>query len=183
MAEQLKGTVKKWMGDRGYGFIDPADGSGDLFVHFKHIDQTGGRRNTLNIGENVTYTLGINPKTGNPAAENVIGDQTGTPAPTTRGGFRGRGRGGYGGGWGRGGGAGYGGGYGSGWGGRGSYGGGWGGRSLGGRGGGRFQPYGGDGEAVGNWGGSGGYQPGGGWALNGGGQSAGAWAGRAQSRW
>jgi len=146
MGEQHKGTVKKWMGDRGYGFIDPADGSGDLFVHFKQIDQSScGSRTTLNIGENVTYTLGINPKTGNPAAENVVGDGTGTPAPTTRGGFRGRGRG-------RGGG--YGGGFGGGWGGRGGFGRG-GGRGFGG-GGGRFQPYGGGGggQGAGAWGGS-----------------------------
>merc|ERR1719320_587173 len=105
------GTVKKWFSDKGYGFISPEDGSGDLFVHFKHIEeQSGERRTTLNIGENVTYTIGTNPKTGNPAAENVIGDKTGTPTPA-RGAYGfGRGRGfgrgvggwGYGGAWGRG---------------------------------------------------------------------------------
>merc|ERR1719433_132866 len=51
----------------------------------------------MNLGENVTYTLGVNPKTGKPVAENVVGDGTGTPAPQ---GFGGGGRGGFGGGFG-----------------------------------------------------------------------------------
>jgi len=29
----LDGTVKRWMGDRGYGFIAPAEGGNDIFVH------------------------------------------------------------------------------------------------------------------------------------------------------
>merc|ERR1719474_757029 len=32
----------------------------------------------MNVGENVTYILGVNPKTGEPCAENVKGDGTGT---------------------------------------------------------------------------------------------------------
>merc|ERR1719419_1235360 len=150
MQEKLTGVVKKWMPDYGYGFLTPADGSGDLFVHFKQIE--GGKARGLNIGENVTYTLGINPSTGNPMAENVVGDGSGKPRPS-RGGYgafrgRGRGRGAWGGPYG---GGGYGGGFG-GWGqggmGRGAAawngGGGWGAGGSGAWGGG----YGGRGAAV-----------------------------------
>ena len=27
------GTVRKWLDEKGYGFITPADGSGDVFVY------------------------------------------------------------------------------------------------------------------------------------------------------
>merc|ERR1719273_1952834 len=102
---QLSGTVKKWFADKGFGFIEAGDGSGDVFVHFKGVI---GDRTELNIGENVTYSLGTNPKTGKVVAENVVGDFTGNPAPGPRyqggrGGYGGGGRGGYGGGYGGGG--------------------------------------------------------------------------------
>merc|ERR1719474_1557834 len=128
------GKVLKWFPDTGFGFITPSDGEDNLFVHHSQIE---GDRTELNVDENVTYTLGTNPKTGKPCAENVKGDKTGTRiepsvksdepcysyqrGTCTRGrrcrfshlfGGMGRGRGGYGGGWGYGGGyGGYGGGF------------------------------------------------------------------------
>ena len=53
---------------------------GDVFCHFRQVQ---GGKTTLNIGENVTYSLGSNPITGKVAAENVIGDGTGTPPIST----------------------------------------------------------------------------------------------------
>ena len=45
----------KWFNDsKGFGFITPADGSGDLFVHFKSIRSEGFK--TLNEGDKVEYT-------------------------------------------------------------------------------------------------------------------------------
>jgi CspA family cold shock protein len=33
----LKGTVKRWLTGRGYGFIDPEEGNDDIFVHHSEI--------------------------------------------------------------------------------------------------------------------------------------------------
>jgi len=90
---QINGVVKKWVIEKGFGFIQATDGSGDMFVHYRQIQ---GGRTTLNVGENVTYTTGTDAVTGKIVAENVVGDGTGTPAPEGagrggRGGFAGRG--------------------------------------------------------------------------------------------
>jgi CspA family cold shock protein len=34
----LKGTVKRWLMGRGYGFIEPEQGDGDVFVHHSEIE-------------------------------------------------------------------------------------------------------------------------------------------------
>ena len=47
------GTVKWFSDDKGYGFITPADGSKDLFVH--HSDVAGEGFRTLAEGAQVTY--------------------------------------------------------------------------------------------------------------------------------
>lgn len=33
----MKGTVKRWLSGRGYGFIEPDEGEGDVFVHNSEI--------------------------------------------------------------------------------------------------------------------------------------------------
>lgn len=33
----LKGTVKRWLTDRGYGFIEPEEGDQEVFVHNSEI--------------------------------------------------------------------------------------------------------------------------------------------------
>jgi len=33
----VEGIVKKWIADRGFGFITPADGGRDLFVHISGL--------------------------------------------------------------------------------------------------------------------------------------------------
>jgi CspA family cold shock protein len=33
----LEGRVKKWMPDKAYGFIEPADGGADIFVHVSQL--------------------------------------------------------------------------------------------------------------------------------------------------
>lgn len=33
----LKGTVKRWLSGRGYGFIEPEEGEKEVFVHHSEI--------------------------------------------------------------------------------------------------------------------------------------------------
>ena len=35
------GTVKRFNPQKGYGFIQPEDGSGDVFVHITAVEQAG----------------------------------------------------------------------------------------------------------------------------------------------
>ena len=48
-----EGTVKWFNQDKGYGFIEPDDGGGDLFVHYSGIAGNGFR--SLEEGEKVSY--------------------------------------------------------------------------------------------------------------------------------
>lgn len=47
------GTVKWFNNAKGYGFILPDEGSGDLFAHYSAIDMEGYR--TLKAGQPVTF--------------------------------------------------------------------------------------------------------------------------------
>jgi CspA family cold shock protein len=48
-----QGTVKWFNSDKGYGFIEPDDGSDDLFVHYTGISGSGYK--SLEEGEKVSY--------------------------------------------------------------------------------------------------------------------------------
>ncbi|MDY0238560.1 MAG: cold-shock protein [Campylobacterales bacterium] len=63
------GTVKWFNDEKGYGFIQPDDGSKDVFVHFRQINNSGEGRITLLEGQKVTYEVGEGQK--GPQAENV----------------------------------------------------------------------------------------------------------------
>ncbi|WP_018023155.1 cold-shock protein [Corynebacterium ulceribovis] len=54
------GTVKWFNPEKGYGFIAPADGSADVFVHYSEI-QTNGFR-TLEENQQVEFELGESDK-------------------------------------------------------------------------------------------------------------------------
>ncbi|MFA5826600.1 MAG: cold-shock protein [Gallionellaceae bacterium] len=54
------GTVK-WFNDaKGFGFITPEDGSGDLFVHFSAINMSGFK--TLKEGQKISFETIQGPK-------------------------------------------------------------------------------------------------------------------------
>jgi CspA family cold shock protein len=49
------GTVKFFNDQKGYGFIQPEDGSGDAFVHISAVERAG--MNTLQRDQRVSYEL------------------------------------------------------------------------------------------------------------------------------
>ncbi|MDT8453268.1 MAG: cold-shock protein [Gammaproteobacteria bacterium] len=61
------GTVKWFNESKGFGFITPADGSKDVFVHFSAIASEGFR--TLADGQQVNFEVEDGPK--GPQAVNV----------------------------------------------------------------------------------------------------------------
>lgn len=64
----IKGTVKWFSSEKGFGFIVPEDGSKDLFVHHSEI-QSGGQFATLSDGQSVEFEVGEGKK--GPCAINV----------------------------------------------------------------------------------------------------------------
>lgn len=55
------GTVKWFNESKGFGFITPADGSADVFVHYSSIQGSGGFR-TLAEGQAVKFEAEPGPK-------------------------------------------------------------------------------------------------------------------------
>ncbi len=49
------GTVKWFNPTKGFGFIEPEDGSNDAFVHISAVERAG--LSTLNEGQKVSYEL------------------------------------------------------------------------------------------------------------------------------
>jgi len=68
MADRVRGVVKWFNADKGYGFISTDEGK-DVFVHYSSIRDTGGFR-TLEEGQQVEFTLGQGDK--GPQAQDVV---------------------------------------------------------------------------------------------------------------
>lgn len=68
MTETAVGKIEKWNDDRGFGFIAPADGGEDVFVHVSAFDGSGRRPVT---GDAVRYALGRDGR-GRAQARNVV---------------------------------------------------------------------------------------------------------------
>jgi CspA family cold shock protein len=61
------GTVKFFNTQKGFGFIQPSDGSKDVFVHISAVQRAG--MQTLNEGQKVSYELAT--ERGRTAAVNI----------------------------------------------------------------------------------------------------------------
>lgn len=66
MSDKVRGTVKWFSNEKGYGFITPESGEGDVFVHFSAIKEEGYR--SLNEGTAVEFLVVEGPK-GKQASE------------------------------------------------------------------------------------------------------------------
>jgi CspA family cold shock protein len=62
------GTVKWFNPTKGYGFIEPEDGSKDAFVHISAVERSGLDR--LTEGQKVSFEL-VPGRDGKMAAENI----------------------------------------------------------------------------------------------------------------
>ena len=60
MAERRQGKVKWFNNSKGYGFIEQAEGGGDVFVHYSEIQGQGYK--SLDQGETVEFDLVERPK-------------------------------------------------------------------------------------------------------------------------
>ncbi len=66
--EMASGTVKWFNPTKGYGFIQPDDGSKDAFVHISAVQKSG--LASLEEGQKVSYEL-VEGRGGKMAAENL----------------------------------------------------------------------------------------------------------------
>ena len=62
------GTVKWFNPTKGYGFIQPEDGSKDVFVHISAVERAG--MHSLNEGQKVSYDVQAG-RDGKSSAENL----------------------------------------------------------------------------------------------------------------
>ena len=60
------GTVKWFNTQKGYGFIEPEDGSKDVFVHISAVERSG--LGNLHEGQKVSYQL----ERGQPAKTSAV---------------------------------------------------------------------------------------------------------------
>ncbi|MFT5552078.1 MAG: CspA family cold shock protein [Bradyrhizobium sp.] len=63
------GTVKWFNSQKGFGFIQPSNGSSDVFVHISAVERAG--MGTLSEGQTVSYDVVADRRTGKSAADNL----------------------------------------------------------------------------------------------------------------
>lgn len=63
------GTVKFFNDQKGYGFIQPDDGSKDVFVHISALEKAG--MPMLSEGQKVSFDVAQDKRSGKTTAENL----------------------------------------------------------------------------------------------------------------
>ena len=63
------GTVKWFNATKGFGFIQPDDGTKDVFVHVSAVERAG--LSNLNEGQKLSYELVADRRSGKMAADNL----------------------------------------------------------------------------------------------------------------
>jgi len=63
------GTVKWFNATKGFGFIQPDDGSGDVFVHISAVERAGMR--DLKDGQKIKYEIVQDRRTGKSSADQL----------------------------------------------------------------------------------------------------------------
>jgi CspA family cold shock protein len=64
-----QGTVKWFDGRKGFGFIQPDDGSKDVFVHISAVERAG--MDSLSEGQKVSFEVLADRRTGKSAADDL----------------------------------------------------------------------------------------------------------------
>jgi cold shock protein len=64
-----QGTVKWFNSQKGFGFIQPDDGSKDVFVHISAVERAG--LSDLNEGQKVAFEVVADRRNGKSSAENL----------------------------------------------------------------------------------------------------------------
>jgi cold shock protein len=65
----MTGTVKWSNATKGFVFVQPDDGSNDVFVHISAVERIG--LNSLNEGQKLSFEAKIDRKRGKTSAENL----------------------------------------------------------------------------------------------------------------
>jgi CspA family cold shock protein len=63
------GTVKWFNAAKGFGFIEPDDGSQDVFVHISAVERAG--MGSLSDGQKISYELTRDKKSGKMSADTL----------------------------------------------------------------------------------------------------------------
>ena len=63
------GTVKWFNSTKGFGFIQPDDGSTDVFVHISAVERAG--LGNLSDGQKISYDLVRDKRSGKNSADNL----------------------------------------------------------------------------------------------------------------